>query len=408
MNERNDGTLPEEGKMARRIGLFGAGRIGTLFLRNLALSGRLGREFDIAAIADREGDAGNLAYRLTHDSVYGKFPIDAHAEGGRLILAGRSIPVIESPGEASRMSWKAFGAEWVLDASGVSGTASALSGHLSAGAERVIVSGPAKGVKSLVYGVNHFDFYPETDRLVSAASCTVNCLAPVCCTLIREGIGIRRALTSTVHSATSGQNPVDGHVRGGWRTGRAAGPNILPFATTSPEEVGDVLPTLAGKLRGIAFRVPVSDMAVLTFDFTPDRPRDIREVMESLDRASQTYMRGVLGLENDPQVSSMRIGDPRSAVVDIRATLEANSGGERSLLRLVLWYDNEWGYVSRLADLVFSMAALESASRRRHKDEQQKEQSGRVARRDRTHAGSGKIRVVPARRPDLVGRLRHG
>merc|ERR1740130_2314937 len=230
-------------------------------------------------------------------------------------------------------------------------------GHITAGAKKVIISAPGKGaLKTLVMGVNNENYDKATDHVVSNASCTTNCLAPVCHVLLKEGVGVEKGLMTTIHSYTATQKTVDGPSAKDWRGGRAAACNIIPSATGAAKAVGEVLPSTKGKLTGMAFRVPVPDVSVVDLTFVAEKDTSIEEIDKMLKAASESYMAGVLSYTDEELVSSDFIHNTNSSIYDSKATLQNNLPGEKRFFKVVSWYDNEWGYSNRVVDLLKYMS----------------------------------------------------
>merc|ERR1712070_695290 len=231
-------------------------------------------------------------------------------------------------------------------------------GHLEAGAKKVIISAPGKGaLKTLVCGVNHTDYVKDTDHVDSNASCTTNCLAPICHVLLQEGFGIEKGLMTTIHSYTATQKTVDGVSMKDWRGGRAAACNIIPSTTGAAKAVGECIPSLKGKLTGMAFRVPTPDVSVVDLTFTAEKDTSIQEIDKLLKEASKTYMKGVLSYTDEDLVSSDFIHNVNSSIYDSKATLQNNLPGEKRFFKIVSWCDNEWGYPNRVVDLLMHMGS---------------------------------------------------
>merc|ERR1712176_507292 len=239
------------------------------------------------------------------------------------------------------------------------GDTSASQGHIDAGAKKVIISAPGKGegLKTLVMGVNHTEYDAATHNIVSNASCTINCLAPLCHVLLKEGIGIEKGLMTTIHSYTATQKTVDGVSAKDWRGGRAAACNIIPSATGAAKALGEVLPGLKGKLTGMALRVPTPDVSVVDLTFTAEKDTSIKEIDELLKKAADTYMKGVLSYTDEDLVSTDFIHNPHSSIYDSLATCQNNLPGEKRFFKIVSRYDNEWGYSNRVVDLLMHMAS---------------------------------------------------
>jgi glyceraldehyde 3-phosphate dehydrogenase len=258
----------------------------------------------------------------------------------------------------SELPWRALGVDYVIESTGLFTESEKAKGHLDAGAKKVIISAPAKGdVKTIVMGVNENEYDPAKHNIVSNASCTTNCLAPLVHVIIKEGIGIETGLMTTIHSTTATQKTVDGPSKKDWRGGRAASINIIPSTTGAAKAVGEVLPVTKGKLTGMSFRVPTLDVSVVDLTFRANRDTSIEEIDAKLKEASKTYLKGLLGYTDEELVSTDFIHDNRSSIYDSKATLQNNLKGEKRFFKVVSWYDNEWGYSNRVVDLVKFMAS---------------------------------------------------
>jgi glyceraldehyde 3-phosphate dehydrogenase len=259
--------------------------------------------------------------------------------------------------EPSQLPWKALGADYVIEATGLFTDSEKAKGHLAAGAKKVIISAPGKGdVKALLMGVNEDEYDPGKHHIVSNASCTTNCLAPVVHVLLKEGIGVEAGLMTTIHSYTATQKVVDGPSKKDWRGGRAAAINIIPSTTGAAKAVGEVLPATKGKLTGMSFRVPTPNVSVVDLVFRSVKETSIEEIDGLMKKASESYLKGILGYCNEELVSTDFIHDDRSSIYDSLATLQNNLKGEKRFFKIVSWYDNEWGYSNRVVDLVRFMA----------------------------------------------------
>lgn len=256
------------------------------------------------------------------------------------------------------LPWKDLGVDFVIESTGLFVEADKAKGHIEAGAKKVIISAPGKGaLKTLVMGVNHTEYDAATMDIVSNASCTTNCLAPLVHVLLKEGIGIEKGLMTTIHAYTATQKTVDGVSAKDWRGGRAAACNIIPSATGAAKAVGEVLPSTKGKLTGMAFRVPTPDVSVVDLTFTAEKDTSIEEIDKLFKDASQSYMKGFLGFTDEELVSSDFIHCNLSSIYDSKATMQNNLPGEKRFFKIVSWYDNEWGYSNRVVDLLMHMNA---------------------------------------------------
>jgi glyceraldehyde 3-phosphate dehydrogenase len=350
--------------MALKVGINGFGRIGRLVFQALCDQGLLGKTIDVKAVVDISTDADYFAYQLKYDSVQGRFKhkvetkkAGAGEENNILVINGHEIQCVMATKDPSQLPWSALGVDYVIESTGLFTDSEKAKGHLSAGAKRVILSAPGKGeVKTLLMGVNHEEYDPGKHLIVSNASCTTNCLAPVVHVLLKEGFGIETGLMTTIHAYTATQKVVDGPSKKDWRGGRAAAINVIPSSTGAAKAVGEVLPAVKGKLTGMAFRVPVPDVSVVDLVFRTTKDTSIEEIDGALKRASQSYLKGILGVADEEVVSTDFIHDERSSIYDSLATLQNNLKGEKRFFKVVSWYDNEWGYSNRCVDLITYMA----------------------------------------------------
>lgn len=349
----------------KKIAINGFGRIGRLVFNAMAEQGLIGTEFEVVAVVDMTTDADYFAYQLKYDSVQGKFKGEIAtkksspelASDDILVVNGVETKCIMATRNPADLPWKELGVEYVIEATGLFTDSETAKGHLEAGAEKVIISAPGKGeVKTIVMGVNENEYDPALHNIVSNASCTTNCLAPVVHVLLKEGIGIETGLMTTIHSYTATQKTVDGPSKKDWRGGRAAAINIIPSSTGAAKAVGEVLPATKGKLTGMSFRVPTPTVSVVDLTFTAARDTSIEEIDALMKTASETYLKDVLGYANEELVSTDFIHDSRSSIYDSLATLQNNLKGEKRFFKVVSWYDNEWGYSNRVVDLVKFMA----------------------------------------------------
>ncbi len=261
--------------------------------------------------------------------------------------------MLRLPKNHRNLPWKELGVDYVIESTGLFTHSDKAKGHLEAGAKKVIISAPGKGeVKTVVLGVNDQEYDPAKHDIISNASCTTNCLAPVVYVLLKEGIGIETGLMTTIHSYTATQKTVDGPSKKDWRGGRAAAINIIPSSTGAAKAVGEVLPETKGKLTGMSFRVPTADVSVVDLTFRATKDTSIEEIDSLLKKASETYLKGILEYSDEEVVSSDFIHNEHSSIYDSLATLQNNLKGEKRFFKLVSWYDNEWGYSCRVADLI--------------------------------------------------------
>ncbi|MDP4114649.1 MAG: type I glyceraldehyde-3-phosphate dehydrogenase [Bacteroidota bacterium] len=353
--------------MAIKVGINGFGRIGRLVFNAIAGRGLLGKEIDVVAVVDVTTDAKYFAYQLKYDSVHGKFNGTIGTKKSSpelenddiLVVNGNETKCIMATKEPSQLPWKALGVDWVIESTGLFTSSEKAQGHIEAGAKKVIISAPGKGdVKTVVLGVNDNEYDPAKHNIISNASCTTNCLAPVVHVLLKEGIGIETGLMTTIHSYTATQKTVDGPSKKDWRGGRAAAINIIPSSTGAAKAVGEVLPQTKGKLTGMSFRVPTADVSVVDLTFRTVKETSIAEIDALMKKASETYLKGILGYTNEEVVSTDFVHDERSSIYDSLATMQNNFKDEKRFFKVVSWYDNEWGYSCRVADLLVKIAKM--------------------------------------------------
>ena len=351
--------------MAIKVGINGFGRIGRLVFNALVDKGLLGKAIDVVAVVDVSTEAKYFAYQLKYDSIHGKLKAELGTAKSDpslehddiLIVNGNKIKCVQATKEPSQLPWKALGVDYVIESTGLFTESEKAKGHLEAGAKKVIISAPAKGdVKTIVLGVNDNEYDAAKHNIVSNASCTTNCLAPVVHVLLKEGIGIETGLMTTIHSYTATQKTVDGPSKKDWRGGRAAAINIIPSSTGAAKAVGEVLPVVKGKLTGMSFRVPTADVSVVDLTFRSVKDTSIAEIDALMKKASQTYLKGILGYSDEEVVSTDFIHDDRSSIYDSLATLQNNFKDEKRFFKIVSWYDNEWGYSNRVVDLLMKIA----------------------------------------------------
>jgi len=340
--------------MPAKVAINGFGRIGRQILGLMAERNLLGKEIDVVAVVDVSTDAKYFAYQMKYDSVHGKFKGDISTDGDDVLVVNgekiKCVPAAKSPAE---LPWKSLGAEIVMECTGLFTNLEKANGHIEAGAKKVIISAPGKGgVKTFVIGVNDNEYNPSEDKIISNASCTTNCLAPVVYVLLKEGIGIESGLMTTIHAYTATQKTVDGPSKKDWRGGRAAAINIIPSSTGAAKAVGEVLPQTKGKLTGMSFRVPVANVSVIDLTFRTEKDTSIEEIDGLMKKASETYLKGILGYCNEELVSTDFIHDDRASIYDSLATVQNNLKGEKRFFKIVSWYDNEWGYSVRIIDLL--------------------------------------------------------
>jgi len=351
--------------MAINVGINGFGRIGRMAFQAICDQGLLGKEINVKAVVDISTDADYFAYQMKYDSVHGKFKHTVSTEksdpskeeADTLVVNGQKIKCVLATKTPDQLPWKALGVDYVVESTGLFTDSEKAKGHLAAGAKKVIISAPGKGeVKTIVMGVNEKEYDSAKHAIVSNASCTTNCLAPVVHVLLKEGFGIETGLMTTIHAYTATQKTVDGPSKKDWRGGRAAAQNIIPSTTGAAKAVGEVLPATKGKLTGMAFRVPVPDVSVVDLTFRTTKDTSIGEIDAALKKASSSYLKGILGVADEELVSTDFIHDKRSSIYDSLATLQNNLKGEKRFFKVVSWYDNEWGYSNRVVDLIRFMA----------------------------------------------------
>jgi len=347
--------------MAVKVAINGFGRIGRMVFQALCDQGLLGKSIDVVAVVDVSTDADYFAYQMKYDSIHGKFKHDVKTEKSVatleepdvLVVNGHKIKCVGAVKDLATLPWKALGVDIVIESTGLFTDSEKAKAHLTAGAKKVIISAPGKGeVKTIVMGVNENEYDAAKHNIISNASCTTNCLAPLVHVILKEGFGIETGLMTTIHAMTATQKTVDGPSKKDWRGGRAASINIIPSTTGAAKAVGEVLPVTKGKLTGMAFRVPTADVSVVDLTFRAAKDTSIEEIDAALKKASQSYLKGILGVTDEELVSSDFIHDNRSSIYDSLATLQNNLKGEKRFFKVVSWYDNEWGYSNRVVDLV--------------------------------------------------------
>ncbi len=339
--------------MAVKVGINGFGRIGRLVFRALVEQGLLGDTLDVVAVNDLV-PADNLAYLLKYDSTQGRFNGTVSSEGDKLIVNGKEIKVLGERAGPAALPWGELGVDLVIESTGLFTQDEKANGHIEAGAKKVIISAPGKGdVATIVMGVNDDTLDVKATNLISNASCTTNCLAPLVHVLLKEGIGIEEGLMTTVHSYTATQKTVDGPSPKDMKGGRSAAINIIPSTTGAAKAVGLVCPEVQGKLTGMAFRVPTPTVSAVDLTVKTTKETSLAEINALLKTASETYLKDILGYTEDEVCSTDFIHDPLSSIYDAGSSIELNS----KFFKLVSWYDNEWGYSNRVVDLAKKIAA---------------------------------------------------
>jgi glyceraldehyde 3-phosphate dehydrogenase len=327
-----------------KVGINGFGRIGRLAFRAAILR----NDIEIVGINDLI-DVEYMAYMLKYDTVHGGFKGTVAVKDGHLVVNGHTIRVTAEKDPAN-LKWGEVGAEYVIESTGLFLSRDKAEAHLKAGAKRVIMSAPSKDETPMfVYGVNHKSYKKEMD-MISNASCTTNCLAPVT-KVLNDNFGIVEGLMTTVHATTATQKTVDGPSAKDWRGGRAAAGNIIPSSTGAAKAVTKVIPELKGKLTGMAFRVPTLNVSVVDLTCRLEKGTDYEGIKAAMKKASENELKGILGYTEDEVVSSDFIGDSRTSIFDAKAGIMLNA----NFVKIVAWYDNEWGYSSKLLDMIAYM-----------------------------------------------------
>jgi len=335
--------------MAIKVGINGFGRIGRLVFRAAIEN----PEIDVVGINDPFIDLDYMAYMLRYDTVHGKFGGTIAIEDGMLVVNGKKIAVYAAM-KPEEIPWKDCGAEYIVESTGVFTDTEKASAHFKGGAKKVVISAPSKDAPMFVMGVNHTS-YKKDMNVVSNASCTTNCLAPLA-KVINDNFGIVEGLMTTVHSYTATQKTVDGPSKKDWRGGRAAAQNMIPSSTGAAKAVGKVIPELNGKLTGMSIRVPTADVSVVDLTCRLEKPATYDEIKAAVKKASENELKGILGYTEDAVVSSDFIHDSRTSIFDAGAGIALNS----NFVKLIAWYDNEWGYSNKVVDLIAYMAGVDA------------------------------------------------
>lgn len=334
--------------MTTKIAINGFGRIGRLVYRIAAERG----DIEIVAVNDLVS-APNLAYLLEYDSTHGRIGKSVELSENGFAVDGKETLCL-SERDPAALPWKKLGVDYVLEATGLFTKFDDASKHVQAGAKRVLISAPTKTpetVPTFAYKVNHEGYDPAKHTVLSNASCTTNCLAPIA-KVINDSFGLAEGLMTTVHAATATQPTQDGPTKKDFRGGRNAYTNIIPASTGAAKAVGLCIPALQGKITGMAFRVPTADVSVVDLTFRTDKKTSLAEISAAMKAASEGPMQGVLGYTEAPVVSSDFISDPHSSIYDATAAIQLND----QFFKIVSWYDNEWGYSSRCVDMIQMMA----------------------------------------------------
>ena len=345
--------------MAVKVAINGFGRIGRLVFRALVEQGLLGTKLDVVAVGDIV-PADNLAYLLKYDSTQGKFQGTVSskksaadkAEDDELVVNGKDILVVSAKSPAE-LPWGKLGVDVVIESTGLFTDAEKAKGHITAGAKKVIISAPAKGEDiTVVLGVNDDKLDLSKHSIISNASCTTNCLAPIVHVLLKEGFGVEEGLMTTIHSYTATQKTVDGPSKKDWKGGRSAAINIIPSTTGAAKATALVCPEVKGKLTGMSFRVPTPTVSVVDLTVRTTKETSYKAICEAMKKASETYLKGILAYTTDEVASSDFIHDKHSSIFDAGSGIELNS----KFFKLVSWYDNEWGYSNRVVELTQKIA----------------------------------------------------
>ena len=338
--------------MAIKIGINGFGRIGRLVFRAAVAQPET---FEVVGINDPFIDPAYMVYMVKYDTMHGKFDGTAEVKDGKFVVNGKAIATYEEK-DPSQIPWAECGADYVVESTGVFCTTEKASAHLAAGAKKVVISAPAKDKETptFVCGVN-LDKYTKDMKVVSNASCTTNCLAPLT-KVINDKFGIIEGLMTTVHSTTATQKTVDGPSKKDWRGGRAASGNIIPSSTGAAKACALVIPEVKGKLTGMSFRVPTLDVSVVDLTCRLEKSTTMEEINAAVKEASETYMKGILGYTDDAVVSSVFLSDSRTSIYDATAGIALNG----NFFKLISWYDNEWGYSNKVLDLIKHMVEVDN------------------------------------------------
>lgn len=331
-----------------KVGINGFGRIGRLVFR-----ASLERDdVQVVAINDPFIDLDYMIYMIKYDTVHGRFKGDVSIKGENLVVNGREISVFSAM-KPEEIPWGKVSAEYVVESTGVFTTVDGAKSHLKGGAKKVVISAPSNDAPMFVMGVNN-DNYTKDLEVVSNASCTTNCLAPLA-KVINDNFGIVEGLMTTVHATTATQKTVDGSSKKDWRGGRAAAGNIIPSSTGAAKAVGKVIPELNGKLTGMSFRVPTLNVSVVDLTCRLEKPATYEQIKQAVKKASENELKGILGYTEEEVVSSDFIGEYNTSVFDAKAGIALND----NFVKLVSWYDNEWGYSNKVIDLISHMSKVD-------------------------------------------------
>lgn len=332
-----------------KIGINGFGRIGRLVFRAACTNPNV----QVVGINDPFIDLDYMVYMLRYDTVHGQFKGDIEIKDGKLVVNGKAITVFAKMA-ANEIDWASCGAEYIAEATGINTTIEKASAHFTGGAKKVVITAPSSDAPMFVCGVN-LEKYSSDMNVVSNASCTTNCLAPLT-KVVNDKFGIVEGLMTTVHATTATQKTVDGPSKKDWRGGRAAAGNIIPSSTGAAKAVGKVIPEMNGKLTGMAFRVPTLDVSVVDLTCKLAKETTYDDICAAIKAASEKELKGILGYTEDAVVSSDFIGDSRTSIFDAKAGIMLNS----TFVKLVSWYDNEWGYSNKVIDLICHMSKVDN------------------------------------------------
>jgi len=332
------------------VGINGFGRIGRIVFRNALQM----PEINIVAVNDPFIDLEYMAYMFKYDSVHGRFKGSVETKDGKLIIEGKPVTVFGEKDPAN-IPWSKVGADYIVESTGVFTTVDKASAHLKGGAKKVIISAPSADAPMYVCGVN-LDKYDKSHKIISNASCTTNCLAPLA-KIINDKFGLVEGLMTTVHATTATQKTVDGPSSKDWRGGRGAAANIIPSSTGAAKAVGKVIPELNGKLTGMSLRVPIADVSVVDLVVRTEKPASYAAIKEAIKEAANGPLKGIMSYTEDDVVSTDFVGDTHSSIFDAKAGISLND----NFVKLVAWYDNEWGYSRRVCDLLVFAAKQDQA-----------------------------------------------
>ncbi len=336
--------------MAIRIGINGFGRIGRLVFRAAMAQPET---YEVVGINDPFIDLDYMVYMTKYDTMHGRFNGTAETKDGKFVVNGHAINVYAEK-DPVEIPWAACGADYVVESTGVFTDMAKAEAHLKAGAKKVVISAPSKDAPMFVMGVNN-DTYTSDMNIVSNASCTTNCLAPIA-KVLNDAFGIKDGLMTTVHSTTATQKTVDGPSKKDWRGGRAAAGNIIPSSTGAAKAVGKVIPALNGKLTGMSMRVPTLDVSVVDLTVNLEKPASYEDICAAMKKASEGELKGILGYTDEAVVSSDFLGDPHTSIFDEKAGIALTD----TFVKVVSWYDNEWGYSNKVLELIKHMNKVDN------------------------------------------------